>query len=214
MREDHRTEFKTKWSDKYLRNIAAFANSGGGTLYVGMDDGGVPVGIDGIDELLKVIPDKIQTNLGIVPSVDVEERGGKEYISIKIKPSSEPIFMGSRLYVKSGSTTREVPRSELRQYLSKNPEEAWANMPSDDFDFDDIDTYVFDAFKQRAKEYGELTYSELNLPIDVLLSNWILLRWAPTRVVLLFCNDPVSISPAAKTVMVRMKDSNLCFRMN
>ena len=30
MIEDDRTEFKSSWADKYLRNVAALANTGGG----------------------------------------------------------------------------------------------------------------------------------------------------------------------------------------
>lgn len=69
MIEDDRTEFKSSWADKYLRNVAALANTGGGRLYVGVDDHGDVVGVDDIVRLLKLIPDKIQTTLGIIPTV-------------------------------------------------------------------------------------------------------------------------------------------------
>lgn len=39
-KEDQHTEFKRLWKDEYLREISAFANSDGGTLYVGVDDDG------------------------------------------------------------------------------------------------------------------------------------------------------------------------------
>ena len=69
MIEDDCTEFKSSWADKYHRNVAALVNTGGGRLYVGMDDHGDVVGVDDIVRLLKLIPDKIRTTLGIVPAV-------------------------------------------------------------------------------------------------------------------------------------------------
>lgn len=49
MREDLRTEFKREWKNEYFRNIAAFANTEGGTLYLGMDNHGNAVGIGKVE---------------------------------------------------------------------------------------------------------------------------------------------------------------------
>lgn len=46
MIEDLHTEFKESWSDKHFRTIAAFANTDGGTLYIGLDNEGNVVGVD------------------------------------------------------------------------------------------------------------------------------------------------------------------------
>ncbi len=45
MKENQNTEFKESWRDEYLKVLSAFANSDGGTLYIGVDDYGKPVGI-------------------------------------------------------------------------------------------------------------------------------------------------------------------------
>jgi len=67
--EDLHNEFKESWADKYLRNIAAFANTDGGTLYIGVDDIGNIVGVEDYRYLLKMLPDKIESALRIVPVV-------------------------------------------------------------------------------------------------------------------------------------------------
>jgi ATP-dependent DNA helicase RecG len=213
MIEDLNTEFKELWADKYLRNIAAFANTNGGTLYIGINDKGKVVGVDDVQLLLKVLPDKIDSNLGIVPIVDNHVENGLNYISITVKQSNEPVFYGSRLYVKSGSTTREVPRSELRLFLSRNPENAWTNSPVEDLDFKDIDTYAFREFKKRAKEYREFTDSELDLPIEALLDKLDLVsNGHPKRAAaILFCNHPTEISAAAQIRIGRIKNAELEF---
>ena len=58
MREDLHTEFKREWKDEYLRNVAALANTEGGTIYIGIDDEGKVFGVERIDHLLKAIPER------------------------------------------------------------------------------------------------------------------------------------------------------------
>ena len=36
--ETQNREFKSNWRDEYLKAVCAFANSDGGTLFVGLDD--------------------------------------------------------------------------------------------------------------------------------------------------------------------------------
>lgn len=46
MQENHNVEFKINWRDDYLKQICSFANSNGGTMYVGIDDEGNIIGIN------------------------------------------------------------------------------------------------------------------------------------------------------------------------
>ena len=56
--EDLHTEFKRDWdSSKYLRNVAALANTDGGVIYVGLSDDGTVYGVKDLTKLLKQIPD-------------------------------------------------------------------------------------------------------------------------------------------------------------
>lgn len=48
--EGYRTGFEREYSDKTLEGIVAFANSEGGTLYIGVDDDGTVVGVEDLDE--------------------------------------------------------------------------------------------------------------------------------------------------------------------
>jgi ATP-dependent DNA helicase RecG len=43
--ENQNKEFKQVWNDNCLKTICAFANTGGGKLYIGIDDEGKPVGV-------------------------------------------------------------------------------------------------------------------------------------------------------------------------
>jgi len=43
--ESENTEYKQLWRSDFLKAISAFANTGGGVLYIGLDDRGKPVGL-------------------------------------------------------------------------------------------------------------------------------------------------------------------------
>ena len=51
-REDNTTELKVTLNEKFEKEAIAFLNSKeGGDIYIGVNDQGVPVGLDNIDEL-------------------------------------------------------------------------------------------------------------------------------------------------------------------
>lgn len=59
-------EFKESWRDEYLKTVSAFANTDGGTLWIGIKDDGSIKGIDDSKKLLEDIPNKIINYLGIL----------------------------------------------------------------------------------------------------------------------------------------------------
>ena len=215
MIEDDRTEFKSSWADKYLRNVAALANTGGGRLYVGVDDHGDVVGVDDIVRLLKLIPDKIQTTLGIVPTVRHLTSDGLDYIEIDINPGVHPVFHDGGIWVKTGSTTRRLENGELSSFLSQNPQMAWSSYPADGFTFDDIDTYAFREFKKLARDLGQLTDSEMELPTEAILDKLELTAGGkPSRAAaMLFTNSPERISGGAMIRIARMRMQTSCSTM-
>ena len=48
MRENKNTEFKREYVDEIKKTIVAFANTDGGTLYIGINDDGTVSGIEDI----------------------------------------------------------------------------------------------------------------------------------------------------------------------
>ena len=160
MREDLRTEFKESWSDKFIRNIAALGNTEGGTLYIGVDNKGKVVGTDNVDKLLKLIPDQIHNALGIVPTVDNHSENGKDYISVKVNKHDDVLFHEGKVFVKSGSTTRELRGRELRTYFIKRFNMSWTDDPCPQVTIKELDDVVFHRFKKDALSKGMLTQSE------------------------------------------------------
>lgn len=51
MQETERIEFKERLTDDIYKEIIAFANTDGGTIYVGINDHGEPVGLEDVDDV-------------------------------------------------------------------------------------------------------------------------------------------------------------------
>lgn len=63
------SEWKWSWRDEYMKWLAAFAYTDGGTLNIGVNDDGYVVGLSNYRELLEILPNKIRDKLRITPKI-------------------------------------------------------------------------------------------------------------------------------------------------
>lgn len=59
--EDEHTELKRTVSDSLPKEIVAFLNSDGGTVYIGVEDDGTINGVDDLDGTLKKLADMFES---------------------------------------------------------------------------------------------------------------------------------------------------------
>lgn len=69
--ESQTIEWKWSWQDDYLKWICGYANTEGGTIYIGVNDDGYVVGLKDSKALLESVPNKIRDKLGILVSIHV-----------------------------------------------------------------------------------------------------------------------------------------------
>lgn len=115
--EDQHTELKRLWKDEYLREVCAFANADGGTLYVGVEDDGTIVGVSDVKSLLESLPNKIKNKLNFTVIVDRKTEGDAEYIAIEVQPQDTPVLYDGHCFVRSGSTVQELKREEVAAFF-------------------------------------------------------------------------------------------------
>ena len=84
-------ERKSLWRDEHLDCICGFANGQGGVLEIGRNDSGEVVGVADVLRLLKEIPSRIQSLLGIVVNVDLRSDCGRDYLRIVVPPNPTQI---------------------------------------------------------------------------------------------------------------------------
>lgn len=116
-----------------LKNIAAFMNSDGGTIVIGVEDSGEVYGLDrdlhlldnSWDRFLQLMSSLIVDHIGPEYSqlvrIRLEHVGEKSVCVVDVSRSSEPAFMkagrGKEFYVRLGNTTRALDPEETVAYV-------------------------------------------------------------------------------------------------
>ncbi len=126
-----------------LADVCAFANTNGGTLYVGLSAdarkpvAGVPEAEQSGVQLEKEISNRINPPLQV--NLDVHETGGKKIIRILIPRGEEPPYAVDehKIYVRSEAETGLAVRDEIVEMVTRGPtqqvtqsESAAATIPS------------------------------------------------------------------------------------
>ena len=140
--EDVRNEFKVKLTDKFEEEVISFLNTNGGNIYIGINDKGDIVGINGkIDLLQRTIKDRIKDNimpstLGLYDVVTLEENG-KKYIKVIIAHGSEgPYYikgMGmtpDSCFIRVGSSVQSMPYDMINNRVNKRTRTSLRNIVS------------------------------------------------------------------------------------
>ena len=82
-----------KLPDSTLKEIVAFLNTDGGSLYIGIRDDGTVAGVKNTDEVMKslsnMIADSIKPDALPFVRIDVEERVGEKVIKCSVSPGIE-----------------------------------------------------------------------------------------------------------------------------
>lgn len=192
MAESQNTEYKESWRDEYLKWLCGFANAQGGTIYIGIDDAGNVVGVKDVKKLMEDIPNKIQQGLGIVADVNKHTKDGKDYLEIKVDPSSFPISYHGEFHYRSGATKQQLTGIALTEFITKKTGVRWEDVTVDGITVDDLDAESFKIFRREALRSKRMTEAELNISNEELLSKLKLLSNGKLKrsAVLLFYGDP------------------------
>lgn len=148
MGEHEKLEFKTslRWDAKHdqvnkelekavMKTVAAFLNSEGGYLLIGVDDNGQPAGLEGdFASLPKQNTDGFENHFNNLFSVMIgpefrrfvglkfEELEGKTICLASVERSHKPVYLksinGEDFYIRTGNVTTPLKMSEVATYIS------------------------------------------------------------------------------------------------
>lgn len=217
MPEQQNIEYKSAWHDDYLKWICGFANAIGGIIYIGKDDVGNVIGIEGYKKLMDDIPNKVRNAMGITVEVNLHEQLEKYFIEIIVLPYSVPISVRGRYYYRSGSTKQELIGTALNEFLLKRAGKTWDDVIEPRANFDDIDEDMLTLFVQEAVYSGRLPdsrgLSKLQLLEKLRLTENGKLKRAA---IILFAKDPIKFYPNLQVKIGRFgkDDADLLFQEN
>ena len=119
------------------KSIAAFLNTDGGTLLIGVDDNGKPLGLDAdyktlkknnSDALLVHLSQLINKYIGKSSNnfieYDIESLDGVDVCRVDVLPSSHPVFLrdgnNEALFIRSGASAHPLSISDAHEYIESH----------------------------------------------------------------------------------------------
>ena len=134
--EDSKGPNHEKQMNEIMKVINSFLNTIGGTLYIGVNNFGMGVGLEedltsplyfgDKDKYLRTITDAVSMKWGNVVATYIEsiafdtENKDKDVVIVKIKPLAQGIDYEGYWYVRIGSTKRKLTKSEFEEYQRYN----------------------------------------------------------------------------------------------
>lgn len=135
LRWDYRQEQSSKDLEMVIiKTIAAFLNSQGGMLLIGVDDGGRVLGLEqdykaignkGKDALILNITNLVNKHLGKKTHgflrIDIVGTSGGDVCAISIEPSDKPVFIGKNeneeFFIRASASSQPLAMSETLDYI-------------------------------------------------------------------------------------------------
>ena len=195
-KESERIEFKQSLAESkdIVKTVAAFSNTHGGNIYVGIqDDGtvsGVEIGKNSVEKLANSI--KQNTDPCIYPLINVKEKAGKKIIDITVSENdSKPVFAFGRAYKRVGKTNQRLGQNEIRKLSLQSANMSWDCQICRDASLEDIDEEKVRYFLKTAgrKRDLDIKYDSIE---EALLKLEVLKKEGLTNVcVLMFAKDPL-----------------------
>lgn len=140
-REGLNTEYKREYIEDIKKTIIAFANTDGGTLWIGVEDDGTVVGVPDADSvMLKVtssIRDAIKPDVTLFTICERVELEGKEVVAVKVqKGTACPYYLSGKgirpegVFIRLGASTVQATKTWILRMIKESSGETYEEVRS------------------------------------------------------------------------------------
>lgn len=167
--ETENIEFKLQVTDEVYKEVIAFANTDGGTIYIGIDNNGNVVGIDDVDEtftrITNGIRDAIQPDVTMFIKYALQDDG---VVKITVGEGSyKPYYLKSKglkpsgVYIRQGASKAQASPEQIRRMIKESDGDIFEKMRSMEQNL----TFraAEDIFKKYNVEFSEEKYRILGI---------------------------------------------------
>lgn len=134
--ESTTVEYKERFTQELRKTVVAFANTNGGTLYVGVADDGAPVGVDDPDEVIlqltNMVRDSVRPDVTMFTSASVEEMEGTPVVTLRVqRGTSAPYYIAGKgirpegVYVRQGASSVPATESAILRMIKETDGEGY-----------------------------------------------------------------------------------------
>lgn len=171
MNETETIEFKERLNDKFEKEIVGFLNtSRGGTLYIGVDDDGKPIGVDDIDAVELQIKDRIKNNIS--PSAlglfEIVTPPSNDHIQIIVSGGNQRPYYIKKYgmcpegcYIRVGTSVEKMGEELILTLFQKRDKRTLRTILSERRDL--TFSYLKEAYEKKGYEVGDNFLTQLEL---------------------------------------------------
>ena len=148
--EGQTLEFKRSLTKDLGRELCAFANSGGGTLLIGISDLGRIVGVADHNRTKSRIQNVARS---ADPPISVEIDAIDDVLCVIVPPQHyKPYSFGGRFFGRDGATSQQMARAEIEDLFYASGRRHFDRTPCSNFDMSGcLNDETWARFSQRAK---------------------------------------------------------------
>ena len=139
--EGKKIEYKSEYTESIKKTVIAFANCGGGVIYVGIDDNGIVKGIPEIDSVMlqvtNSIRDSIRPDVTLFTEVDVEQKSNQSILVIRVQTgTARPYYLVGKgirpegVFIRQGSSTVPATDSAILKMIKEASGDCYENARS------------------------------------------------------------------------------------
>ena len=139
--ETETVELKAVAQDGIKKEIVAFANSNGGTVYVGVGDDGTILGVEDADgcalQVSNMVRDAVRPDATMFVSYETLDCDGKAVVAVKVqRGTNRPYYMAKKglrpegVYVRQGYSSVPATDAAIRQMIKETDGDSFEDMRS------------------------------------------------------------------------------------
>lgn len=153
---DFKVKLESKEPESWVKSVSAFANGNGGSLFYGVSDDGVVVGIDDPKGVARDISQIIKDHLDPIPVfaiIPIEGKDGKVVLEVKVSSGNQTpyyfVWKRRRLaFVRMGDESVPATSHQLYNLVLKGSNRSWDSLETTELRKDH-------SFTILAREYNE-----------------------------------------------------------
>ena len=134
-------ELKSEVVSDLCKEVIAFANTKGGTLYIGVRNDGTVVGIEDADrvtlQINNMVRDSIKPDVTMFVHYETQAVGGKTILAVTVqKGTGRPYYLASKglkpsgVYVRNGTSTDPATDTAIRKMIKEKDGDCFEDMRS------------------------------------------------------------------------------------
>ncbi len=171
-KESTTVEFKQQIVEDIKKEVVAFANTEGGTIYIGISDNGDVIGLENLDEvslqMSNMIRDAIKPDISMFVSYNVEIIEGKDVLKVIVQRGTEcPYYIAKKglrpegVFVRQGASSVPTSVSSIRRMIKETDGDVFEDVRSLNQEL----TFKYSTieFENRGLAFGKMQMKSLGI---------------------------------------------------